>query len=85
MLGTHLLAADGKTKPDEKGAFRFFKVGCDAEDPDACEQLGLMYKLGKGVRKDAKASKDALQKSCDFGGESDFCQPTEKSPSDPAG
>jgi TPR repeat protein len=47
-----------------KQAMGHYKQGCEAGDPTACRQLGLVYLDGRGVPKSATAAAVWLQRAC---------------------
>jgi TPR repeat protein len=47
-----------------KQAINHYKAGCDAGDPTACRQLGVMYLDGKGLPKSSSAAAVWLERAC---------------------
>ncbi len=50
---------------DHAGAIPYFQSACNARSQLGCLGLGLAYRDGRGVAKDAAKSKELLRKACD--------------------
>jgi TPR repeat protein len=61
-LDTVLAAKLGPSRM--KQAIGHYKQGCEAGDPTACRQLGVVYLEGKGTPKSATAAAVWLQRAC---------------------
>ena len=48
-------------------ASKYFKIACDNEVYQGCENLGALYGLGKGVRQSHSMAKEYFGKACDLG------------------
>jgi TPR repeat protein len=70
-----LLVADAKRmeaaarsyKTCQEGSLRECQDACDGGDGIACEQIGMVYVVGKRVARDRAKAEAAFQKACDAG------------------
>jgi TPR repeat protein len=60
-------AAARSYKTCEQGSLRECQDACDGGDAIACEQLGMIYIVGKRAPRDRAKAEAAFQKSCDAG------------------
>lgn len=72
-----LMYTEGLGTPYNEGSFmlgaRYYTQACDLGSMQACEHLGELYGVGKGVEKDTRKSKALIQKAC-AGGWEPACQ-----------
>ncbi|WP_406547459.1 tetratricopeptide repeat protein, partial [Succinimonas sp.] len=45
----------------------FYEKGCKLKEGDACNNLGLLYARGNGVRHNPTTAKSYFKKACDLG------------------
>ncbi len=51
----------------DASAFRHFSAGCNFEDPAMCSALGVLYEMGRGVRKDHARAFELYTSACQAG------------------
>lgn len=51
---------------DYSTALKYFQQACDLNNGSGCNNLGIMYALGKGVRKDTSKALEYFGKACDL-------------------
>jgi hypothetical protein len=66
-LGMLYMQGAGGMSVNPKLAAPFFDKACKEGSARACEGLGLLYKQGKGVKKDKAKAKQLFEKACNAG------------------
>jgi TPR repeat protein len=61
------------TKGDDARALASFQKACDGEIAEACNNLGLLYGLGRGTKQDKALAAKYIQRSCELGLDSKVC------------
>ena len=50
-----------------KEAFKYYKLACDNEVSQGCNNLGVLYERGQGIRQSYSMAKEYYGKACDLG------------------